>query len=287
MSRELTAERYVLENFAAQDRVALLALHRPSRAVLQRITTAATLASPDFQAWLGYLNAQKHDLFLSMNTLKPGSRGRTKGDVDCIRHIFLDFDGNGDRLVERLLAGGDLPVPNYLISTSPDKWQVIWKVEGFAKAAAEELERGLVRSTGADPCVVDVARVLRLPGFYNHKYSPACLVTVGARSGATRSPEDFPRLTGDEPVLESFPRANSSREQGRAPDLTSQSERDWAYAKRALRRGDAESVITEEIARYRAGQKHDPYDYAQRTVRKAIGRSEEASAPGPEDGKQR
>ncbi len=269
-SQNLTTQRYVLENFAAQDRIALLALHRTTNEVLQRITTAETLSSPDFQAWLSYLNSQKHDLYLSMNTLKRGSRGRTKEDVDRIRHIFLDFDQNGDRAVEKLLARNDLPVPNYLVSTSPDKWQVIWKVEGFEKAAAEELEKGLVRSTGADPCVVDVARVLRLPGFYNHKYRPAYLVTAQGRSDSIRGPDHFPKLPVDEPVDELPLRASPSHRQGTGLNLPSQSERDWAYAKRALGRGEPESRVTEEIARYRVGQKHNPHDYAQRTVRKAV-----------------
>jgi len=279
-SQNLTTQRYVLENFAAQDRIALLALHRTTNEVLQRITTAETLSSPDFQAWLSYLNSQKHDLYLSMNTLKRGSRGRTKEDVDRIRHIFLDFDQNGDRAVEKLLARNDLPVPNYLVSTSPDKWQVIWKVEGFEKATAEELEKGLARSTGADPCVVDVARVLRLPGFYNHKYRPAYLVTAQGRSDSIRGPDHFPKLPVDEPVDELPLRASPSHRQGTGLNLPSQSERDWAYAKRALGRGEPESRVTEEIARYRVGQKHNPHDYAQRTVRKAVRQLEQG---GPQE----
>jgi hypothetical protein len=284
-SQNLTTQRYVLENFAAQDRIALLALHRTTNEVLQRITTAETLSSPDFQAWLSYLNSQKHDLYLSMNTLKRGSRGRTKEDVDCIRHIFLDFDQNGDRAVEKLLARNDLPVPNYLVSTSPDKWQVIWKVEGFEKAAAEELEKGLVRSTGADPCVVDVARVLRLPGFYNHKYRPAYLVTAQGRSDSIRGPDHFPKLPVDEPVDELPLRVSPSHRQGTGLNLPSQSERDWAYAKRALGRGEPERRVTEEIARYRVGQKHNPHDYAQRTVRKAVRQLEQAGREqgGPQE----
>ena len=284
-SQNLTTQRYVLENFAAQDRIALLALHRTTNEVLQRITTAETLSSPDFQAWLSYLNSQKHDLYLSMNTLKRGSRGRTKEDVDCIRHIFLDFDQNGDRAVEKLLARNDLPVPNYLVNTSPDKWQVIWKVEGFEKAAAEELEKGLVRSTGADPCVVDVARVLRLPGFYNHKYRPAYLVTAQGRSDSIRGPDHFPKLPVDEPVDEQPLRASPSHRQGTGLNLPSQSERDWAYAKRALGRGEPERRVTEEIARYRVGQKHNPHDYAQRTVRKAVRQLEQAGREqgGPQE----
>jgi len=284
-SQRLTTQRYVLENFAAQDRIALLALHRTTKEVIQRITTAETLSSPDFQAWLSYLNSQKHDLYLSMNTLKPGSRGRTKQDVDCIRHIFLDFDENGNRAIEKLLARNDLPQPNYLVSTSPGKWQVIWKVEGFEKMAAEELEKGLVRSTGADPCVVDVARVLRLPGFYNHKYRPAYLVTAEARSDAIRRPDQFPKLPGDGSVAELSLRAGPSPRRDTELNLPSQSERDWAYAKRALGRGETERHVTEEIARYRVGQKHKPYDYAQRTVRKAVRQVEQGDREqgGPQE----
>lgn len=283
--QNLTAQRYVLENFAAKDRVALLALQRTSSAVIQRITTAETISSPDFQAWLRYLNTQKHDLYLSMNTLKGGSRGRTKEDVDRIRHIFLDFDENGDRAVEALLARNDLPAPNYLVSTSPDKWQVIWRVEGFEKAAAEELEKGLVRSTGADPSVVDVARVLRLPGFYNHKYRHAYLVTAEARSDAIRRPDHFPPFAVDEPVAELSHGGSPSPRPRTGSNQLSQSERDWAYAKRALGRGEPETRVMEEIARYRVGQKHDAHDYAQRTVRKAASQLERLGGgqAGPEE----
>src|SRR5215470_17789871 len=283
-SPSLTTQRYVLENFAAQDRIALLALHRANNVVIQRITTAETLSSPDFQAWLSYLNSQKHDLYLSMNTLKRESRGRTKQDIDCIRHIFLDFDQNGDRAVEKLLARNDLPQPNYLVKTSPDRWQVIWKVEGFEKTAAEELEKGLVQSTGADPCVIDIARVLRLPGFYNHKYRPAYLVTAEARGDHIRRPDHFPKLPFDQSIADHI-RPSLSQRRDAACNLASQSERDWAYAKRALGRGETARHVTEEIARYRVGQKHNPQDYAQRTVRKAVRELEQADREqgGPQE----
>jgi hypothetical protein len=49
----------------------------------------------------------------------------------------------------------------------------------------------------------------------------------------------------------------------------SQSEDDWAYAKRALARGDDPEEVIRRIADYRAGEKHDPIDYARRTVTKA------------------
>ena len=48
-----------------------------------------------------------------------------------------------------------------------------------------------------------------------------------------------------------------------------QSERDWAYAKRALARGEAPEEVIRNIAEFRAYDKHDPHDYALRTVAKA------------------
>ncbi len=49
----------------------------------------------------------------------------------------------------------------------------------------------------------------------------------------------------------------------------SQSEHDWAYAKRALARGDDPQELIRRIADFRAGEKYDPLDYARRTVTKA------------------
>ena len=52
-------------------------------------------------------------------------------------------------------------------------------------------------------------------------------------------------------------------------DHKSQSEHDWAYAKRALSRGDDPEVVIQRIADYRADDKSDPIYYARHTVMKA------------------
>jgi hypothetical protein len=49
----------------------------------------------------------------------------------------------------------------------------------------------------------------------------------------------------------------------------SQSEHDWAYAKRALARGDDPEEVVRRIADYRAADKHNPEYYARHTVTKA------------------
>jgi hypothetical protein len=50
----------------------------------------------------------------------------------------------------------------------------------------------------------------------------------------------------------------------------SQSEHDWAFAKRALARGDDPEVVIQRIADYRSDDKGDPNYYARRTVTKAL-----------------
>jgi len=49
----------------------------------------------------------------------------------------------------------------------------------------------------------------------------------------------------------------------------SQSEADWAYAKRALARGDDPEVVVHRIADFRSEDKSDPVYYARLTVTKA------------------
>lgn len=59
----------------------------------------------------------------------------------------------------------------------------------------------------------------------------------------------------------------------------SQSERDWAYAKRALARGDDPEAVIQRIADYRADDKDDPNYYARRTVTKAQTQLKSSTAP--------
>lgn len=148
-------------------------------------------------------------------------------------------------------------------------WQVVWKVEGFGQEDAERLMRHLVRETGADPAATDSSRVLRLPGFMNHKYSKPFLVRVETRSERIYGPEHFPATPNDGQGGRTVARNEQAHRAGFPDSGITQSERDWAYAKRALARGDSPDTVIAAISQHRAGQKTDPYAYAERTVRKA------------------
>ena len=256
--------RYIRENFEPTDRLAVVLLNKQTSAVVQRLGSAERIASPEFQAWLRHMNAERNEVYISMNALHDGARGRTKDDIGAIRHIYLDFDENGTAAVQKLLEREDLPTPNYLVNSSPDKWQVVWKVQGFEQNQAEELQRALVRQTGADPAATDSSRVLRLPGYYNHKYSKPHYVRAEQKSVQTYSPDRFPRPTLDTRHSTTSGSGHQEPTQG----AVTQSERDWAYARRALTRGESETVIVAAIAAYR-NDKPNPQYYAELTVRKA------------------
>ena len=213
-----------------------------------------------------------------MNALRGDAQGRTKDEVGIVRHIFLDFDANGTANVESLLKRRDLPNPNYLVSTSPDKWQVVWRVEGFSKEQAEELQRSLVRETGADPAATDCARVLLLPGFYNHKHARAHLVGAQKLTDEIYRPERFPQFPEGGRAQAARPARVKGTKVSKAG--LSQSERDWAYAKRALARGESDETVIEANRKPSPDDKHNPQYYAELTVRKATeSRRTEVSPP--------
>jgi len=280
------ASEFIDDNFDPDDRLAVVLIDRHSGSVTQRLAPARQVSSPEFQAWLSERNGKGADVFVSMNALSEQARGRTRADVASIRHLYLDFDENGTEAIKRLQSRDDIPKPNYLVNTSPDHWQVSWKVSGFGNEQAETAMRELVREFGADPAATDCARVMRVPGFVNYKRHPAHLVRAEHLATKIYTPDDFPRPEQEDrnPMPERSLRSTGAK--GIRRGHLSQSELDWAYAKRALARGEPPESVISSIANYRRGEKADPEYYARLTVSKASQDLAEAQrqhdATGPE-----
>ena len=262
------ASEYISDNFKPSDRIAVLVLNRNRGETTQRITTAQKAASPEFQAWLRYKNANGADIYVGMNPLKQEASTRTKDDIETIRHLYLDLDHGGSAAIEGIKNSDLVPQPNYVLNTSPDKFQVVWKVEGIVPEEAEALQRAMVREFAGDPAATDATRVLRLPGFANKKYDQDFRVSARAESMQTYHVQDFklPIDSHDAPRHHNEEIASRDRASGTA---LSQSEHDWAYAKRALARGDDPDLVTRRIADYRSDDKPDSNYYARHTVIKA------------------
>lgn len=261
------AAKYIRDNFDPDDRLAVVLINRRSGSVTQRIAPARQIASPEFQAWLRERNRIAVEVFVSMNALHEHARGRTREDVAVIRHLYLDFDNDGTKAVTLMQNRGDMPKPNYILNTSPDHWQVSWRVQGFTKDQAEDVMRGMVREFGADPAATDSSRVMRIPGFVNHKRHPAHLIRAERLAVAIYSPDQFPRFQHDD--RRAATSATDRQVHRVPPGHSSQSELDWAYARRALSRGEPAEVVISAIAEYRRGEKSDPEHYARLTVQKA------------------
>jgi hypothetical protein len=268
-ARHPNASEYLTELFQSADTIALLLINKTTSAVVQRIGLAHRFAQHRWQAWLRYMNAATFEVYAAMNALIPNAPTRDKAQIQAIRTIYLDFDQNGPEALNRLRSRSDVPSPNYILNTSPNKYQVVWRVASFTIPAAESLLHGLARDTGADIAATDASRVLRLPGFRNHKYMPSHLVTAEAFHSEVFTPTDFPHFI-----------ATATQSPASLCDFTadpahvgtdnSPSGRDWRYALRRLRRGiDPATLIAELTTLARNRHKPKPGSYAARTVARA------------------
>ena len=265
---EPSATEYILDNFKPTDRIAVLVLNRQLGETTQRITTAQKASSPEFQAWLRYKNANGADIYVGMNALQHHASTRTKDDIEKISHVYLDLDHGGTASLEALENSDLVPCPNYVLNTSPEKFQVVWKVDGMTIEEAEALNQAMVREFDGDPAATDSSRVLRLPGFANKKYEADFYVQARAESRQTYNLRDFKLQIDSQDALRHH-HEQAARKQSAPSNTLSQSEHDWAYAKRALARGDDPEEVIRRIADYRAADKHDPQYYARHTVRNA------------------
>ena len=205
-----------------------------------------------------------------MNALQQNASTRTKDDIENISHVYLDLDHGGIASLEALENNDLIPRPNYVLNTSPEKFQIVWKVEGMTMEEAESLNQAMVREFDGDPAATDSTRVLRLPGFANKKYEPDFYVQARGESTQTYHLHDF-KLQFDSQDAPRHQHEEVARKQSAPSSTLSQSEHDWAYAKRALSRGDDPEEVIRRIADYRANDKHDPAYYARHTVEKARG----------------
>ncbi len=275
-----SASEYILDNFKPTDRVAILVLNRQLGETTQRITTAQKASSAEFQAWLRYKNANGADIYIGMNALQHHASTRTKEDIEKISHVYLDIDHGGTASLEALENSDLVPRPNYVLNTSPEKFQVVWKVEGMTIEEAEGLNQAMVREFDGDPAATDSTRVLRLPGFANKKYEKDFYVQTRTASTQTYHLRDF-KLQFDSQDTPRHHHEEVGPKQSASSGVLSQSEHDWAYAKRALARGDAPELVIQRIADYRSEDKPDPKYYADHTVAKARAQLEqERQHPG-------
>jgi hypothetical protein len=170
--------RFLRTAFRPDDWIAILLKSHDTGGSAQRVGPVSLIANPKFQAWLRAENARRFSVFVSVNAIRPQRKARTRDAIGEIRHVFLDGDRDGLSVLAAIAARRDLPPPGSVIHTSAGRLHVLWRVSGFAKEGVEALQKQLARDLGTDKAATSCAQVTRLPGFLNHKYRPAPVVTV-------------------------------------------------------------------------------------------------------------
>lgn len=189
--------RFLRTQFMPDDWVAILLKSHDTGGTAQRVGPVSLIASPKFQAWLRAENARRFSVFVSVNAIRPQRKTRTREAIGEVRHVFLDADRDGSAVLAAIGARRDLPSPNCVIHTSPNRLHVLWRVSGFTKECVEALQKQLAGELGTDRAATSCAQLTRMPGFLNHKYRPGAPVSASyaaAENGrAVRFPE--PRVT--------------------------------------------------------------------------------------------
>ena len=189
--------KYIRNSFRPDDRLSVVLINHRTNSTIRRFSSAEAVAGSDYQNWLRTMNQFRYDVSISMNAMHSHAGKEIVADI---RHIYLDFDRDGDSKIDSLIQRRDIPRPRFITKVSPDKWNAVWNVNAFDKGEAAQLQKGLAIRTGASPRSTDLSSVLPLPYFFNHEHGRAYLVQTEAHAlaGLAYRPEDFPKALRDD-----------------------------------------------------------------------------------------
>ncbi len=163
---------------------------------------------PDLQKILCLRNEQRRGIYFMVNW--GDGVGRSAENVTDVRALFVDLDG------APLEPVNNAPLePHVIVESSPGKYQAYWFVDGCPLARFRGLQIALARRFGSDPSVQDLARVMRIPGFFHYKQEPFRVRTIKLEAGM---PYPIDKLVAE---MDLAPLETQARIEGEAslPDL--------------------------------------------------------------------
>ena len=186
--------RFLRTAFEPSDWIAVFLKNYGTGQTAQRVVPVERAVSFQFQRWLRSQNAHRWNIYVSVNSVRPG-RSRTRDAVLDIRHVFLEEDYDGPGLLAALTTRPDLPPPSYVLHSSRGRVHVFWRARGFSAASVEGMQKRLATELRTDFAATSCAQTTRLPGFANHKRGTPCAVTIEyLRPRTALTPSDFPRM---------------------------------------------------------------------------------------------
>ena len=126
-------------------------------------------------AVLDTVNRDGAGVFIMVN--EGDNQGRSAKNVVRVRALFADLDGAP---LEPVLA--TIPKPHLTIESSPGRYHAYWKVTDCPLEQFKPLQSAIARKFDSDPKVIDLPRVMRLPGFIHKKGEPfqTCILSHNA-----------------------------------------------------------------------------------------------------------
>lgn len=108
---------------------------------------------------LAHLNASGAGIYVTVN--ETDGKGRRAENITRVRAIWQEDDGGHG-------APAGFPEPHLVVETSPGRFHRYWLVN-ITPDEFRALMRLMVERFGSDKNAADIARVLRVPGFYHRK----------------------------------------------------------------------------------------------------------------------
>ena len=115
--------RFLRTAYEPSDWIAVFLKTYRTGEIAQRIVSVSDASSRGFQGWLRYQNANRWNIYVSVNAVRRG-RSRARDAVIGIRHLFLEEDRDGPALLAALTTRPDLPPPSYVLHSSPGRLHV-------------------------------------------------------------------------------------------------------------------------------------------------------------------
>src|ERR1700675_734608 len=70
-------------------------------------------------------------IYVAANPLRSDRRKRTKDSIATVRHLYLDFDIDGEARLTSLRTSDTVPTPTAVLSTSLGKYQFLCHIDSF------------------------------------------------------------------------------------------------------------------------------------------------------------
>lgn len=119
----------------------------------------------ELKPWLVKQNKLGCGIYFAAN--RTDGRGRAANNIVAVSSVFVDLDNAPVEPVAECEAP-----PHIITVSSPGRHQAFWRVSDVELYEFGPIQRALAKRFNGDPAVSDLARVMRLPGFYHLKSEP-------------------------------------------------------------------------------------------------------------------